>query len=276
MHSVSPLTYLKSWVQSRDKAPMFDQLNNYVLFIGHPRSGSSVTGSLLNAHRNALVCNELNVLRYVKHAYRSRVQLLWLHCMRDQYFEDLGRTWTGYDYRVQGGHQGSVERLEVIGDKKAARTAEALAKNSDPLHQLQEIVQTPVRLVHVMRHPLDVIGRVCLREDMPADVSAKRFFTRCTTVQRVMEENEFPIHTVYLEEMIASPHQTLTQLAQFCQLSADPEYIDQCADTLLDKPRHSRDKVDWPPGAVDRIMDQASAYSYLQRYLEQPSERRAA
>lgn len=276
MHSVSPITFLQSWRQSRGKAALFDQLNAYILFIGHPRSGSSVTGSLLNAHRNALVCNELNVLRYVKHGYRRRTQLLWLHCMRDGYFENLGRTWTGYDYRVRGAHQGAVERLDVIGDKKASRTSEALAKSSAPLHQLQEIVQTPVRLVHVMRHPLDVIGRVCLREKITAEASAQRFFARCDTVQRVLEENEFPIHTIYLEEMIAAPRQVLPQLAEFCQLDPEPDYVDRCAATLLDKPRHSRDKVDWPPGAEQRIMAQAADYSCVQRYVDNHGSSRAA
>ncbi|MCA9174237.1 MAG: hypothetical protein KDB14_07090 [Planctomycetales bacterium] len=268
MHSASPLVYLKSWWQCGRYATLFDHLSCYVLFIGHPRSGSSVTGSLLNAHRNALICNELNVLQCLRMGYRSRRQLLWLHCMRDRYFETLGRTWTGYDYRVRGGHQGEVDRLRVIGDKKAAGTSDRLQRNSQLLNRLQDLVVTPVRLVHILRHPLDIIGRVCIRNGMSVDRASRRFFARCETVQRVMEENEFPVHTMYLERLIANPIQQLAQLTSFCRLDSDDSYLSNCRETLVDKPRECRDQVEWPAGSIDSIMRRCESFGYMRPYFE--------
>jgi len=36
------------------------------MFVGYPRSGHSVIGSLLNAHPDMVVAHELNALRYVQ------------------------------------------------------------------------------------------------------------------------------------------------------------------------------------------------------------------
>ena len=38
----------------------------FVLFVNYPRSGSSITGSILDAHPNVIMANELNVLEWVQ------------------------------------------------------------------------------------------------------------------------------------------------------------------------------------------------------------------
>ena len=43
----------------------FEKLQAYCMFIGYPRSGHSLVGSLLDAHPNIIIAHELNALQFV-------------------------------------------------------------------------------------------------------------------------------------------------------------------------------------------------------------------
>ncbi|MFP6611228.1 MAG: hypothetical protein VB835_02870, partial [Pirellulales bacterium] len=64
--SAFPWTYIESRIAGSRGRYLFDQLKTYVMFIGQPRSGTSLLGSILNAHRRMCVAQELNALRYVR------------------------------------------------------------------------------------------------------------------------------------------------------------------------------------------------------------------
>jgi len=43
----------------------FSKLRNFVLFVGYPRSGHSLVGSLIDAHPHAIIAHEVKILAYV-------------------------------------------------------------------------------------------------------------------------------------------------------------------------------------------------------------------
>src|SRR5688572_10750331 len=94
-------TLLRSLVPAVTNRGRFCDVRTFALFIGHARSGSSLVGSLLNAHRHALIAHELNVMHFVKRRFPQSV-LYWLLYQQDQALERAGRQWTGYDYAVRG------------------------------------------------------------------------------------------------------------------------------------------------------------------------------
>lgn len=55
----------------------FSRLKIYILFIGYPRSGHSLIGSLLDAHPDMMVSNRLNALHFFNKNY-SRNQIFYL------------------------------------------------------------------------------------------------------------------------------------------------------------------------------------------------------
>ena len=44
------------------QSPNFNKLETFLLFIGYPRSGSTLIGSLLDAHPNVIIANEYSLL----------------------------------------------------------------------------------------------------------------------------------------------------------------------------------------------------------------------
>src|SRR5437016_14440476 len=80
-------------------------VERFCLFVGYPRSGHSLVGALLNAHRHAVVAHELDVMRYVTGGY-SREEIYRLLLWKDGRFQSKGRSHNGYDYTVPGQWQG--------------------------------------------------------------------------------------------------------------------------------------------------------------------------
>ena len=51
---------------------------------------------------------------------------------------------------------------KVIGDRKAEQTASALASQISILEEIREVVQVPIKLIHVTRNPFDNIATMML------------------------------------------------------------------------------------------------------------------
>src|SRR4051794_14548092 len=134
----------------------FKQVEAYCLFIGYPRSGHSLTGSLLDAHPEVVVAHELDALGLIE-AGISRPSLYTAILELDREFTDGGRQWMGYEYTVPNQWQGRYERLRVIGDKKGGDSTERLARRPELLDGLRRTVEVPLRAVHVIRNPFDNI-----------------------------------------------------------------------------------------------------------------------
>ena len=136
-----------------------EQVKCFVLFIGHARSGTSITGALLDAHPNVVLANEhytLHQLAYFPDRYADRRALFSSLYAQERtkalHFKESSRK--GYSLFVNGSAMGRFEgRLGVIGDKAAGATVGLYL--TDPvefkgvLDRLRELVGVPLKFVHV-------------------------------------------------------------------------------------------------------------------------------
>ena len=276
--SAYPWTFVESLIAGARSRAMFADVQKYVMFIGQPRSGTSLIGSLLNAHRNMWVAQELNALNYLRRGY-GRNQLCWLLYMRDRDFNKRGRQWTGYDYEVAGQWQGRYEKLTVIGDKKAGLSSEQFGRQPELLTRLQDIVQVPIRMLHVIRNPFNVITTIHRkRRNTSLEQAADMFFGRTRTNWGLMQDHPEMILTMHLEQLIASPEKHLKQMCGFLDVPADEDYISACSELLFEKPRQSQTDVKWSKSMVDSVTDRIQEFPFLAGYdfLEAPSSNQAA
>jgi hypothetical protein len=275
--STYPWTYIESLVAGYRARSLFDDVRTYAMFIGQPRSGTSLLGSIINAHRNVCMSHELNALRYIRRGY-GRAQLFWLIKKRDEWFGESGRKWTGYDYTVEGEWQGQHEKLLVIGDKKAGCTTEMLRKYPNLFDKLQRVVNVPIRMIHLVRDPYNVIRTIHKKRSRTSlELATKMFLDRCETNWRLMQQHGDTILTIRLEELIAEPEQHLKDLCGFLGIEATAEYVRACSSVLFEKPRQSKTEISWPPELVERIERQAERFPFLAGYsFEQKNDGRLA
>jgi len=114
------------------------------MFVGYPRSGHSLIGSLLAAHPDMVIAHELDALRLPRLGFR-RNQLYALILASDRSFTTAGRRRTGSDYTAPTRWRGTSRRLDVIGDKKGGQSTRRLHDRPELLDRLRRTVQVPVR-----------------------------------------------------------------------------------------------------------------------------------
>src|SRR4051812_7341147 len=97
--------YAKSYIGSLRRRSAFSGVKTFCMFLGYPRSGHSLVGSLLDAHPNMVIAHELDVLKFVRAGF-SCEQIFYLLLENSENYAKAGRKYSGYSYAVPNQWQG--------------------------------------------------------------------------------------------------------------------------------------------------------------------------
>jgi hypothetical protein len=249
----------------------FDALQRFVMFVGYPRSGHSIIGSLLNAHPHVVIAHRVPLLRYVAAGFR-RHQLLGMALVADRRFERMGRVASKrYDYSVPNQWQGRFSELRAIGYGHSS--TRWLARRPELLDQLRDAVALPVSLVHVMRNPFDNISTISVRNRLSLSDAADDYFRRCATVEALRSSTpEGQWLDIRHEDFVAQPEHALRRLCEFLALDADDRWLGDAASIVYDRPHRSRYGVAWSDELLADVHHRMEAYPFLDGYAyDEPS-----
>src|SRR5262245_5770585 len=142
------------------EADLYRDLHAFCLFIGYPKSGHSLVGALLDAHPEMVIAKATNPLALVAVDGMPRREAFDLLLENSRQEALRGRKQNKYRYAVEGQWQGRVRTLRVLGDKFSDRTTKRIAKSPEALAVFAREVGVPLRLIHVVRNPFDMIARI--------------------------------------------------------------------------------------------------------------------
>jgi Sulfotransferase family len=247
------------------------RLQRFCGFIGYSQSGHTLVGSLVNAHPDAVIAHELDVLHLVAEGL-EREELFALILARDREFAALGRRWTGYDYEVPGGHQGATEAPLVIGDKKGQRSTRRLIAEPALLERLRDRVMLPLSMIHVVRDPHDTIASICRHAgDRDLDRAIAHYATLAeanSVIRDLLEPGE--LLDLHLEELIAEPCVVLRRVCDFLNLEPDSDYLERCAAIVLPSPNRPSREVTWSTAQRVAVGELLVRHDFLNRYVLRP------
>jgi hypothetical protein len=218
-----PAAYLRSWRAARGSRDLFAGIERFCLFIGYPRSGHSLVGSLLDAHPEMIIAHELHVLRYLRYGF-GRDQIFALLLERSRAHAEAGRSATGYSYAVPNQWQGRFRHLRVIGDKRGGTSIRKLSARPQLLARLRQRIGLPLRLVHVVRNPYDNVATI-YRRGRSRDLaeSIDHYFRMVAGVERLragLPPGE--ILDVRHDDLLDDPARELVRLCGFLGVEAPP------------------------------------------------------
>eukprot|EP00041_Stephanoeca_diplocostata_P008515 m.126172 g.126172 ORF g.126172 m.126172 type:complete len:472 (+) comp17356_c0_seq1:419-1834(+) len=184
------------------KCKMFDRNPEpltFTMFCGHPRSGHSLIGSIIDSNLRAVVSNEYDFAQHVLHPTNrlipsrlnttSRLEAQLFHMLLNSRQCSKKRIQAGYNYTFphlfQGQWMQPPQQLQVIGDKKGGGTARALARHfeytlasiADELRPIDESMR--LAILNIIRNPWDQIASTFARgwfHTHPDDVEDKNVF----------------------------------------------------------------------------------------------------
>jgi len=261
--------FIASSYRSRRQGDLFADLRAYCIFVGYPRSGHSLTGSLLDAHPHICFAHELDALKFV-HARFSENQIYDLLLARAREFTEQGRKWNGYSYYVPGQWQGKFTTLHVIGDKKGGGSAQRLRANPELLDRLRRTIKLPLRFVHIIRNPYDNISTISLNQQqhkLNLRESVDFHFALCDTIMHLKSRLAGgELFEIKHEEFVCAPREHLARLCNFLGEDAPDDYLQACAGIVFDSPRKTRHAAAWTPDLIREVAARMTRYTHLAGY----------
>lgn len=253
------------------------ELRCFCQFVGWSRSGTTLVGALLDAHPEILIGQELDAAARVLEG-AGREEILRGVVEREREFARSGRRWNGYAYDVHDVARADLSGVRVVGDKKAAGTTEAAMQEPDVLARLERVVGLPLRLLAVVRHPLDAIASLSAHldtdlppwhppEGAPLDAALDWYLRLCAVVDEIAADRH-RVHFVHLEHLAADPADALGGVIEFLGAAAPgEEYLARARD-LIGPPRRAREDVAWTAGQRERVDEAIARHGFLAPYAD--------
>jgi hypothetical protein len=243
----------------------FNNINTYCMFIGYPRSGHSLIGSLLDAHPNMVIAHEVDALRCLSAGFgRGVIYNLLLQNSRE--FTEEGRQWNGYSYNVPNQWHGRYQTLQVIGDKKGGRSSLQLLHHPDLLELIQKTVNVPMRFVHVIRNPYDNITTFSKKHNLGMKEAVDSYFGMVQSVLNIKQKVGDVVFDVRQESFIDNPQTVLKQLCEFLGQETTQAYLDDCASIVFKQPNKSRKDGEWTPELIEVVQANINKVPFLAGY----------
>lgn len=241
-------------------------VDRYVTFVGHPRSGHSLVGSLLDAHPNIVIAHELDALRMIEEG--STKYQVWESILENSSeFTNAGRKWQEYTYDVPGQWNGRFENLKVIGDKKGGRTTVRFGEHPHLIDTLMRTMEVPCYFVHVVRNPFDNITTMSLRSGIDLAKSIEDYFWRCDAILRI--KPVIPVGQwidIRHEEVVADPKKQVQRLCEFVGQQPTEEYLTACASIVFPSPKKTRQEGPWTSALIESVQKRIGNYYQLEGY----------
>lgn len=248
----------------------YDNLRRYCLFVGHDRSGASLVSAALDAHPHAIISHQSGLLRHMQIGIAREELFSWILTTSQVQAEKGRLDIAGISYPVPSQSQGSAKPLYVIGDEDPEEICRVLSKGDwRQIDRLYASVALRIKWIHVIRHPLDTIGEMSTKGSIESMEHAIKDYFRWADVISLVKERVLSsdVIDVYREQWHKSPIDELRRLCVMLDLDILHDYNEDCAALVERDKRSSHEAYQWASGQKEEIMERASAYPWLKRYL---------
>ena len=276
---------------------VIDRVETFVFFIGYARSGHSIIGSMMDAHPNMVIAHEFMLFKkwQSQTTIRSK-ENLFNALYRDSLVATTRGTRSskvdcnkGYNLRMERSWQGRFSNLRVIGDKSGGMVGKLYAENPSAVHrsylELADTVRIPVRVLHVLRNPYDMIATGLLYEASDVHCQklnaskekpynnptgllhrANKVFRLARGINRILQEWGLDVLEIHNADHIRDPKGTMQRICDFLDVECPEDYLQQCHDKTFKTLSRSRELVVWSLQARIAVMKGIRKFSFFHRY----------
>jgi hypothetical protein len=265
-----PADFIRSHLMSAPPGA-FDKVSAFCMFVGHSRSGHSLLASLLDAHRNIVLADEIHSLKYVAAGF-SPMAIYKLILRNSLDISAKGRERAGYQFSIPDQWQGRHETIRVIGEKDGSWTATLALRNFHVIETLFARIPLDIRIIHLYRNPYDVISTIYRRyraagKEWPLQHAIDFYFRRAEGIEIVRRYGgRSRVLDMSHESLIADTQARVALACGFLSVDTPDDYLRACAQVTFPSPRKSRQEAVWTMSEVDQVRERKAGYSYLADY----------
>lgn len=271
-------------------------VEKFVFFVGYPRSGHSIVGSMMDAHPDIIIAHEYMLFKkWTKYRRKLMNKGYLFNALYQDSYQDAKKGWRsshqdkkGYTLDMPSLWQGRFRQLRVIGDKSGGQTAIVYSKSSKKACKTyKELVDTaniPIHIIHVVRNPYDMVATDMLyrnayihgrkrnatihhpyRNNEQLQKSIRILYSFASAVWGMVEnchlENILEIHHA---DHVKYPKDTVQQICDFLDVECSQTYLQECDDKTYKQLSKTRELVVWnlkASGLVKRIIKKFPVFS---------------
>ena len=278
------------------------RVEKFMFFVGYPRSGHSIIGSLLDAHPNVMLSYSFFLFHGVmtetiEHLLQNRTAFFQLLHEKSYHYSKVSssKDQKGYTLDVPGLWSGKFNgKLKVIGDKSAMPTSVEYSKSSssslfkDRYEHLCLSVGVPVVGLHVVRNPFDMISTHTMyrglgttwksketnkwtpenkyRNDRLLGSVVKFYMKMAQAVHEMVPLCGMTILEIHNENFVQNPRRELQRLCEFLDVECPKGYLEVCETKTYNKISRTRDLVHWPSTLKQTVEEAIKKYPYFRGY----------
>jgi hypothetical protein len=263
--------YVTFYYRWRQEPAFFQEVRTFCIFVGNNKSGSSLIGSLLDAHPDMILADEADALQYVPAGFsRDQIYHLLLKVSRREAMKGrvTARRLTPYSFLVPSQWQGRYRRLRVIGDTTTGTATQRIARDPRLLQRLQQVMgEVNVKFIQVIRNPYDPISVSIVRGQRSFENAIGHYFANCETLTEMRRRlGPSELLAVRYEHFVQQPEAHLVKLCRFLEVEADDDYLKACLRILHKSPDRSRHLVPWEAGWIDVVKRHIDRFDFLEGY----------
>lgn len=301
-------TLTNHWCASNLSAQSVEDVQTFVFFIGYPRSGHSIIASMLDAHRNVILAHEFNLFSKVADAFLSNdhqgYRLNKYHLFNSLYQDSRTEATVGWrsgysTYNKKGyslklnssdAWQGCFTTLRVIGDKAGGSTSRVFQKDpalfQQMYHILSDVIQVPVRVIHVVRNPFDMIAtRLMYRlsdkkrekahfnstnqlEDEKVIAQASMgLYREARAVYNMTTACNLTVREIHYADFIHDTRGQMYSMCQFLGLNCTEGYYQMCEQSVYRHVSRTRGALQWSPSTTEFVRTRIiKPFPFFHRY----------
>lgn len=258
---------------ARRHPEVFARLDTVCIFVGAVKSGGTLLGSMIDAHPDAVIADEVDVLDHLSLGFGrdELLYVLWRNARREALKGRVtARRLGGYSLAIPGQWQGRQRVVRVIGESRAGPTTRVLGQDRDNLGRLREFAHPArLRFIHVVRNPLDPIGAMVLRGGRRPDEACEDYAAQAARVERLrswLEPEE--MLTVHYERLLEEPDVVLSRIIEYLGLEHIPGHLAACVRLIETDRPGERSFHDWTRSELDRVRRLVQSHAFLAPYRD--------
>lgn len=275
-------------------------VQSFVFFIGYPRSSHSILASLIDSHPNAIIAHEFNLfpqLMNPTNGFLVNRTLLYKALYKNSHYHST-HGWRsrehsfqtkGYSLQLNSSWQGTYRRLRVIGDKSGGITARAYRDNPTVISQIYQeltrLVRVPIKVIHVIRNPYDMIATRLLYRfsdikrqkanyssqfplNCPVNTSQamKSFYGEAKAVLEMSQALNMNVLEMHNVDLVRNPKREMKRVCKFLKLQCSTWYLDLIANSIFKSVSITRKSIVWSDEVRDFIDTQILSLPFFKRY----------
>ena len=251
----------------------FDSLKTFCFFVGGRRSGKSIVANLIDAHPQAIIANNYNILEIIDRAGVKRNNLLPVMALsslqnrRSERPDFISVKRGVYPIKLEGQFK-KDPLIQVMGDNLWSSNIFFKDYSADKITQRVEILKSslaiPVKCIYLIRNPYDMIGG-----EPSLMVSFKKTLRGIKILKNLFKDQFLP---VYYEELLNNPETEFQRILDFLGLEFRDDYQSDVVDLLYKPSRKNKSGVIWFKGMEDKIEKMVGDVVEYQRYFSPKTE----